>query len=177
MRQIYGNALVRANYNDLKNDIHSTTKYLELFFSNLLMGTNFELKNRFMHVNYVDEMNNENTNYGGGDVLNTENETINDRNEIKKGKNETINVENETINKIIEQLSVKFSTTKIKNVEKILIALNKNSNITYEELLVEVGIGRSTVSRYLKELKDLDVVKRIGSNKNGSWIVNNDFNL
>lgn len=173
----FRNALVRANYNDLKNDIHSTTKYLELFFSNLLMGTNFELKNRFMHVNYVDEMNNENTNYGGGDVLNTENETINDRNEIKKGKNGTINVENKTINKIIEQLSVKFSTTKIKNVEKILIALNKNSYITYEELLVEVGIGRSTVSRYLKELKDLDVVKRVGSNKNGSWIVNNDFNL
>lgn len=51
----FRNALVRANYNDLKNGVHATTKYLELFFSNLLMGTNYELKNRHMHVDYVEE--------------------------------------------------------------------------------------------------------------------------
>ena len=51
----FRNALVRANYNDLQKGIHSTTKYLELFFSNLLLGTNYELKNRYMHVDFVDE--------------------------------------------------------------------------------------------------------------------------
>ena len=51
----FRNALVRANYNDLQKGIHSTTKFLELFFSNLLLGTNYELKNRFMHVDFVDE--------------------------------------------------------------------------------------------------------------------------
>ena len=45
----------RGDYNDLKNGIHATTKYLELFFSNLLMGTTHELKNRYMHVDYVEE--------------------------------------------------------------------------------------------------------------------------
>lgn len=49
----FRNALVRANFNDLKKEIYATTKYLEMFFSNLLMGTNYELKNRFMHVDYV----------------------------------------------------------------------------------------------------------------------------
>ena len=49
----FRNALVRANYNDLKNGIHATTKYLELFFNNLLMGTDYELKNRYLHVDYV----------------------------------------------------------------------------------------------------------------------------
>ncbi|MBQ8637577.1 MAG: Fic family protein [Lachnospiraceae bacterium] len=49
----FRNALVRANYNNLKNGIHETTKFLELFFSNLLMGTTHELKNRYMHVDYV----------------------------------------------------------------------------------------------------------------------------
>ncbi len=49
----FRNALVRANYNDLKNGIHATTKYLEMFFSNLLMRTKYELKNRQMHVDYV----------------------------------------------------------------------------------------------------------------------------
>ena len=51
----FRNALVRANYNDLQKGIHSTTKFLELFFSNLLLGTNHELKNRYMHVDFVDE--------------------------------------------------------------------------------------------------------------------------
>ena len=51
----FRNALVRANYNDLQNDIHSTTKYLEMFFGNLLLGTDHELKNRYMHIDYVDE--------------------------------------------------------------------------------------------------------------------------
>ena len=51
----FRNALVRANYNDLQKGIHSTTKFLELFFSNFLLGTNYELKNRYMHVDFVDE--------------------------------------------------------------------------------------------------------------------------
>ncbi len=51
----FRNALVRANYNDLQKGIHSTTKYLELFFANLLLGTSHELKNRCMHVDFVEE--------------------------------------------------------------------------------------------------------------------------
>ena len=51
----FRNALVRANYNDLQKGIHSTTKFLELFFANLLLGTNHELKNRYMHVDFVNE--------------------------------------------------------------------------------------------------------------------------
>lgn len=53
----FRNALVRANYNDLQKSVHSTTKFLEMFFGNLLLGTNYELKNRYMHIDYVDENN------------------------------------------------------------------------------------------------------------------------
>lgn len=48
----FRNALVRANYNDWKNGVYSTTKYLENFFSNLLLGTSYELKNRYTHIDY-----------------------------------------------------------------------------------------------------------------------------
>ena len=51
----FRNALVRANYNDLENGIHATTKFLEMFFSNLILGTEYELKNRYMHVYYADD--------------------------------------------------------------------------------------------------------------------------
>ena len=50
----FRNALVRANYTNLQKGIHSTTKFLEMFFGNLLLDTNHELKNRYMHVDYVD---------------------------------------------------------------------------------------------------------------------------
>ena len=41
----FRNALVRANYNDLKNGIHETTEFLELFLRNLLLGEKNELHN------------------------------------------------------------------------------------------------------------------------------------
>lgn len=53
----FRNALVRANYNNLQKGVHSTTKFLEMFFSNLLLDTHYELKNRYMHIDYVDESN------------------------------------------------------------------------------------------------------------------------
>ena len=48
----FRNALVRANYNDLQNGIHATTKFLDLFFENLLMNAGHELKNRYMHIDF-----------------------------------------------------------------------------------------------------------------------------
>ncbi len=51
----FRNALVRANYNNLQKGVNSTTKFLEMFFSNLLLDTDHELKNRYMHVDYVAE--------------------------------------------------------------------------------------------------------------------------
>ena len=46
----FRNALVRANYNDLKNGVHETTEYLELFLRNLLLDEKNELHNRTMHI-------------------------------------------------------------------------------------------------------------------------------
>lgn len=51
----FRNALVRANYNDLQNGVHATTRFLEMFFSNLILGTDYELKNRYIHIDYTDE--------------------------------------------------------------------------------------------------------------------------
>ena len=46
----FRNALVRANYNDLRNGVHETTEYLELFLRNLLLDEKNELPNRSMHI-------------------------------------------------------------------------------------------------------------------------------
>ena len=51
----FRNALVRANYNNLQKGIHATSEYLEMFFENLLLGAQHELKNRYLHVEYISE--------------------------------------------------------------------------------------------------------------------------
>ena len=48
----FRNALVRANYNNRAKGVFETTKYLELFLRNLLLGEDNVLSNREMHVNY-----------------------------------------------------------------------------------------------------------------------------
>ena len=46
----FRNSLVRANYNDLKNGIHETTEYLELFLRNLLLNEKNPMYNRTLHI-------------------------------------------------------------------------------------------------------------------------------
>ena len=46
----FRNALVRANYNDYKNNIYSTLEYLNRFFGNLLLGERNTLRNRDLRV-------------------------------------------------------------------------------------------------------------------------------
>ena len=48
----FRNALVRANYNNRAKGVFETTKYLELFLRNLLLGEDNILSNREMHINY-----------------------------------------------------------------------------------------------------------------------------
>jgi len=53
----FRNALVRANYNDLNNNIHATTDYLMLFLGNLLLKENNILKNRELLIDWKNEQN------------------------------------------------------------------------------------------------------------------------
>ena len=48
----FRNALVRANYKNVRKGIQQEPEYLEKFFRNLLMGEHNELKNRYLHVDY-----------------------------------------------------------------------------------------------------------------------------
>lgn len=46
----FRNALVRANYTDLKRGVYETTEYLEIFLRNLLLNEKNELHNRYLHI-------------------------------------------------------------------------------------------------------------------------------
>lgn len=57
----FRNALVRSNYRNVNKNVYEDNSFLEMFFYNLLINPNkYELKNRYMHVNYKEESNNKN---------------------------------------------------------------------------------------------------------------------
>ena len=63
--------------------------------------------------------------------------------------------------------TVKVSTTQ----EKILQLLHENEDITYEKIAKKMGISRATVGRYISILKKTGILKRVGEDKNGSWLI------
>ena len=55
----FRNALVRANYTNISKGIYEDLSYLEKFFYNMLANKNYELKNRYLHIDYKDELKDE----------------------------------------------------------------------------------------------------------------------
>ena len=49
----FRNALVRANYTNVKKRISLNTEYLEKFFENLLLGAKNSLSNRTLHISFT----------------------------------------------------------------------------------------------------------------------------
>ena len=59
----FRNSLVRANYNNFEKRVFEDSSFLEKFFGNLLANKNFELKNRYVHIDNVQDINNDNLKY------------------------------------------------------------------------------------------------------------------
>lgn len=51
----FRNALVRANYRSAVEGIDYSPQYLERFFRNLLLGEQWDLRNRFLHIHSTEE--------------------------------------------------------------------------------------------------------------------------
>ena len=47
----FRNALVRANYRSARRGVDYSPVYLERFFRNLLLGEQWDLRNRYLHIN------------------------------------------------------------------------------------------------------------------------------
>ena len=58
----FRNSLVRANYKNFEKNVFEDTIFLERFFYNLLTKSNYELKNRYTHIDYIQSANDEDVN-------------------------------------------------------------------------------------------------------------------
>ncbi len=88
--------------------------------------------------------------YGGSDPVITDGDTF--KLEIKRfSKNEPLN---EPLNEPVKKLSM---------------LIIENPYITKEQLSSKLNVSRATVTRYIKQLKDKGMLKRVGSDKTGYW--------
>ena len=129
----FRNALVRANYNNIKAGIYETTEFLEKFMRNLVLDEKNELHNRDMHI--------------GAQFLLGHADSINDP------INDPIKL-NEREKKVVE-------------------ILRREPALTRSEMAECLGCSDSTVKRALQSMVEKGVIKRIGSNKKGEWIILN----
>lgn len=75
-------------------------------------------------------------------------------------KNTEKNLKNDTIN-----IKIKLNKTE----KKILKIIQNRPDITQIEIAEKLKVTIVTVSRNINKLKDKDIIKRNGANKNGYW--------
>ena len=146
----FRNALVRANYKNLKEGIEENPLYLERFFRNLILGENNELKNRYTHIDYDEYIKK----FGVNEKKSVQNLPVNDKN---LPVNDTA--------KITQKITVKITV----NQQKIIDVIKENPFVTQEELSSIVGIARLNINKNMKKMQEQGIIKRVGADKNGHW--------
>jgi predicted HTH transcriptional regulator len=121
-----------------------------LFFGNLLIGEKNELKNRYLHINYVAPENTPNKSEADGGV---NNEKFPENN-TNGGVNGGVNTENGGVSLLQKQ---------------IIDLMQLNPQISVAEIAKQTNKPRRTIENHVKTLKAKGIIYRIGSDKTGSW--------
>ncbi len=70
-----------------------------------------------------------------------------------------------------EKWSENFDIKLAENQIKILILIHKNKYITRKEISEQLNINQSAVQKHINKLKTLNLIKRIGPDKGGYWLI------
>lgn len=142
----FRNALVRANYTDLKNNVHSTTEYLELFLENLLLNENYKLSNQSMHIGNIPHKK--------VDIDNTK-----------------VDIQTEKVD--IENIcKCKISNISAKSLQHILKLYDKYGNTQYfgrSDLIEIINIKPAMASRLINLLLTNQIIKPIQGKGKGKY--------
>ena len=88
-------------------------------------------------------------------------------NTLKEHRGEPI-IQTETINKLIrDKVRDKFGISSGQIIELIY----QNPSITLDEIATHLSVTRRSIEKKIKELRDVGIIKRTGSNKSGTWTV------
>ena len=144
----FRNALVRANYNDLKNGIHETTEFLELFLRNLLLNENHPLHNRRLHVS--------------GTFKGSEKPDIG----TAKPNIETVKPDIEAVEVGIEK---KFQSKTLSHILKLREAFTNQAIFGRSDVMSVIAIKPSRASELLAELVEKNIIEPVYGHGKGKY--------
>lgn len=58
------------------------------------------------------------------------------------------------------------------NDKQLLLILDENPSLTASDISERMGVSTRAIEKQIKKFKDLGVIHRRGSRKNGLWIIN-----
>ena len=151
----FRNALVRANYNNLKNGIHETTEYLELFLRNLLLNENNPLHNRELHVRCPLNFN----------------EKANIDSEKANIDSEKANIDSEKANIDIENSDVEesLSTKTIEHIKKLKEVFATEKVFGRADVIKVLGLKNTGSSSLLKKMLELKIIEPVSGYGKGKY--------
>ena len=71
-----------------------------------------------------------------------------------------------------KEFGVKFGVKFGVNEKRVLLLLDGNPALTAGDIAEQTGLSKRGIEKQLKKLRELGVIERKGSDKNGQWIVN-----
>ena len=72
------------------------------------------------------------------------------------------------------EFGIKFGIKFGINDKQLLLLLRSNPSSTAADIAEQIGISQRAVEKQIKKLKDLGVITREGSRKNGLWVINKE---
>ena len=137
----FRNSLVRANYNDLKNGIHETTEYLEVFLRNLLLNENHPLHNRTLHISDA----------------------------FKETEKPDIEIKKPDINDLKPDIVKAFQPKTISHILKLRIAFSDQTVFGRSDVMEVIDIRPSRASELLKELTEHGIIEPVSGHGKGKY--------
>lgn len=92
-----------------------------------------------------------------------------------EARNEVNEVRNEARNEVINARLASFTEAKRKKALLIIGEIVSDEHITIQRIADNTGITKSTVDRYIADLKKDGIISREGSTKSGYWKINEEL--
>ena len=80
----------------------------------------------------------------------------------------SLDIEKEFVARFGKEFGIKFGI----NDKQLLLTLDENPSLTASDISERMGVSTRAIEKQIKKFKDLGVICRQGSRKNGLWIIN-----
>ena len=152
----FRNALVRANYNDVRKGVYETNEFLELFLRNLLLDEKNELHNRSMHIS---------------GLLKVDIEAPKVYIEAPKVYIEDSKVDIETIKVDIRSNNTNcFSSKTINNIQLLFNEVTYNKIFGRTDVMRILNLKEAGSSKLIKKMLDTGIIKEVSGHGKGKYM-------